>query len=379
MRVPFLDTLRSGPPAPRVVLIPDSCFFVRSISLDETTTPEQIPAQVELALEAFSPFPVPQLYHGYACSAGSRMGLLFAAYRRRFTQDQLLAWSGAAWVAPSFCTLLGQSFQEPTTVAYQKDDALTAVHWAAGPVPTHVLVRPLALDLEPEKLEIEKSALLKELPNPGKVLWLSEAPQIVGSDDEKLFAFRAGAESLALPQSLARAMDVRPNEDLEQLRKAQQRELILWRTTLGFSAGIILLALGELALGGFWAFQRTRVAKVQVERPVVEEIMKQQSLSMRIEELATKRLLPFEMITLLADKKPDSIQFLRTTTTGMLTMQVVGQTRNAQDLVAWLEMLGKNPSVGSAEILQKTLRDNMTSFTVLVTFKAEALKPGLST
>ena len=65
MTLPLLRILRAGPPAPKVVLLPDGMFFTRSIVIGAASTLADVTAQVELALETLSPFPPAQLYHGF--------------------------------------------------------------------------------------------------------------------------------------------------------------------------------------------------------------------------------------------------------------------------------------------------------------------------
>jgi hypothetical protein len=81
----FLATLRAGPPPPKVALLPDGLFFTRAVSVAAGATPGEAASQIELALEAVSPFPIAQLYYGYYWVPGSESALVFAAYRRRFT------------------------------------------------------------------------------------------------------------------------------------------------------------------------------------------------------------------------------------------------------------------------------------------------------
>src|SRR5687768_2104948 len=107
MTLPLFKVLRDGPPLPRVVLLPDGMFFTRSIAIGAASTLADVTAQVELALETLSPFPPAQLYHGFYWPPGADRAFVFAAYRRRFTNEQLGAWEGAELVLPSFAALLG--------------------------------------------------------------------------------------------------------------------------------------------------------------------------------------------------------------------------------------------------------------------------------
>jgi hypothetical protein len=58
----LLRQLHLAAPAPKkVVLLPDHAFFVRMVPLAGGATAADVRAQVELALEGLSPFPVSHL------------------------------------------------------------------------------------------------------------------------------------------------------------------------------------------------------------------------------------------------------------------------------------------------------------------------------
>ena len=82
-----LRFLRAAPPPPNVVLLPDALFFTRVVAVSEGAAATAAAAEIELALEGVSPFPLAQLYYGWFWKPGSRHALVFAAYRRRFTAD----------------------------------------------------------------------------------------------------------------------------------------------------------------------------------------------------------------------------------------------------------------------------------------------------
>ena len=60
-----LSFLRAGPPPPTVALLPDALFFTRAVPITTGATAAEAAAQIELALEAVSPFPLAQLYYGW--------------------------------------------------------------------------------------------------------------------------------------------------------------------------------------------------------------------------------------------------------------------------------------------------------------------------
>ena len=71
MSVSLLEYFRSGPPAPPVVLLPDAHFFVRAVPVVDAKTPDEVAAQVGLALETLAPFPLAQLNHGFFWAPGA--------------------------------------------------------------------------------------------------------------------------------------------------------------------------------------------------------------------------------------------------------------------------------------------------------------------
>src|SRR5262249_6149507 len=153
---------------PKVVLLPDNLFFVRSVPVapdpalaDESAQASDVAAQVELAIEAFAPFPLDGLYHGHYWVPGSDRALAFAAYRRRFTTDQTAEWNEAEVVLPTFAAVLGAKVEPATTAILANADGLTAVHWDGGPVPTAVWTRPVALDAPEEDRTKARDELLK--------------------------------------------------------------------------------------------------------------------------------------------------------------------------------------------------------------------------
>ena len=83
------------PPPPTVVLLPDTQFFVRTIPVPDAQTPEDVAAQVELALEASAPFPISQMYYGHCWQPGARHALAYAAYRKRFNSASVETWPDA--------------------------------------------------------------------------------------------------------------------------------------------------------------------------------------------------------------------------------------------------------------------------------------------
>lgn len=370
-----LSFLRAGPPPPKLALLPDSMFFTRTVLVAAGATPAEVAAQVELALEALSPFPVTQLYHGHFWKPGGERAFAFAAYRRRFTSEQTATWAGAELVLPTFAATFGAEVAPATTLVLVAPEGLTGVHWESGAMPAKVIFRPLAPEATDEDRARTREELLRAIGGSKSVIDLPTPPvaKAKRSDDE--LVFQSGGFVSNLPAAVASTMDVRDKAQLAQLRQAQLRDLWMWRTALGCAAALLLFLVGEFALlGGNNIWQKARLAKVKAERPAVEKVRNDQNFVARLEELATRRLLPFEMITIVSGKKPEGIQFTRTTTSGLDTLIIEGQTANAAELIAYKNALLSDPACDKA-ISKEGTGNNMTTFTLTVTFKPGALKP----
>ncbi len=377
-----LDFLRAGPPPPKVVLLPDALFFTRVIPIVGGATSSNVAAQSELALEGLSPFPVTQLYHGFFWSPGMTEALIFASYRRRFPTEQTAQWSGAALVIPNFAATLGARAEPATTYILRNLEGITAVHWGAGGLPARVAYIPVPPDATDETRARLEAGLLDSLGGSRKVIEITTPPVAEATGSDRLFRFRSGDFVSEMSREAASSLDVRDKEDLAELRRAESRDLWLWRILLGGVAALGLLALGELSIlagQNFW--QKGRAQKVTAQRPVVEKIMSEQEVANRIDELATKRLLPMEMITTIVGEKgelkPDSIIFNRTTTIGLDTLVVDAQisTTRVGELDIYQTALEKLPAVAKVEVSSPTTRGDLTTFRLTVVFKPIGLKP----
>ena len=374
MTLPLPRFLMTGAPAPKVELLPDGLFFTRAFPVAAGASAAEAAAQAELALEGISPFPPAQLYHGFYWVPGAERVLVFAAYRRRFTREQLAAWEGAALVLPAFAALLGIDARPATTLLVPSAGGLTAVHWDSGAVPAAVQFRPLP----PEATEADRARVRDELLRKfagSRQVVEPGAPAVALARGGAELAFAAGPHVSRLPASQAAAMDVRDKAELAALRRAHTRDLALWRGFLGSAAAILLVLLGDVAVAGAGLWQQARAAKIATQQPVVDKIMTAQNLAARINEFSSKRLLPLEMISLVSEKKPASIQFLRATTNGLYGLTLEAQTASPSDVAVFRSALGALPACEAVEVRDQRTRDNLMTFTLAITFRPGALKP----
>lgn len=363
--------LPPAPPAPAVCLARGDAFFVRRIALVES---EPAAGQVSLAIEGLAPFPPEQLYFGHVVSANGRAALVFAAFRRRFEAADAEAWDAAEFVTAEFVPLLAV---RPTSgdciVVHRGETRLTGLAWRAGDdLPLLVMVRGGgADDVAGFAAQVRERA---ELPS------YVEAVQVVGE-----LGLRAGGEGgreavvgadatgILSAQRLASA-DVRDPEFLADRRRAQVRDEWLWRGLLGAAALLALAAVIELGSGAWsWGVGRQQ-AKAESQEEAVAQTETAQALANRIAELNEKRLMPFEMLTLMNPSRPDTVIFQRVVTRGLLGLEVEAQATNAEDVGTYSNALKALPALAEVRTRVDGARDGVTRFVLSLDFKADALR-----
>jgi hypothetical protein len=389
----FLATLRAGPPPPKVALLPDGLFFTRALPVAAGATSAEAAVQVELALEALSPFPIAQLFYGYFWTPGAETAFAFAAYRRRFTSDQIAAWTGAELVLPAFAALLGAAVKPATTVILTSAEGLTAIHWENGSVPASVLFRPFpatvegAPEADPAHIDATRAQLRDELIRAAggshTVIDLTAAPVADPARSDREVTFRSAELVSHVNATAIAALDVRDKGELAALRAARRRDVLLWRVALGCAAALLLLAVAEFGLIGGRAWQKVRDTQFRTQKPLVEKIMTSDALARRIDDLATKRLLPWEMMmAVIGENKailPKEIYFGRVYTTpgaGIYSLSIDAQTTNVGTISVYSTALKARPGIENVETRGLQARGDNATFTLVITFKPDVIKPG---
>lgn len=361
------------------MLLPSDRFFVRLVPLAAGAAPA---AQVTLALENLAPFPPGQLYHGWLPTSAGDQALVFAAYRRRFLPGETAAWEAAVAVVPGFLALLGEAPRVPLIRLLTEPRTVTALAWdGTHPLPVAVLAR----ETEAPADAAQCAALVAEIRSrtglAGATVQEFTGPVNVARPDSRgTVGLEVGDDARGLITRLGRgeleAADVRDKEFLTVQRTHQKRDLMLWR---GFVAGLgglaaMLVLEAVLFAGGIW--RRNLQAAAQQQAPAIQRIETAQALSTRIEELSRRRLMPFEMLALLNQNRPASVQFVRTATTGLYALEIEAQTTNAADVGQYEAVLRAAPELAGVETRDLRSRDGLTTFTLAVTFKPESLQKG---
>lgn len=356
----------SAPPPSGVILLPGDRFFVRRIPL----APDSDPApQIELALEALSPFPPAQLYFGWVVAPDRRHAVLYATYRRNFSAEETAAWPGAEAVLPDFIAWLSAGTPQPGAVLHRDAHRLTLVRHdgeSGLPASLHAVTAPDGnLDSARARLPLPPAGLRS----------VDGAPSLQPAPGGAWSVSTAGC-SVTLTGDFLRAADVRDKTVLAAHRRTRRRDLWLARAFAGLAAGLALCAAADLALAAGRAALAAQKGALNAQSSAVEEVRSAQSLAVKLEELAEQRLRPFEMLAAVNAVRPASIEFSRVATEGLRRLSIRAQTANAADLPAFEGALRQLPGIEKAELEDRRARDGFTTFQLEITFRTGWEKTG---
>lgn len=357
-------------------MLPGNRFFVRRLSVEG----DDVPGQVNLALEAISPFPLEQMLVGFVSSADGKQVLAYAAHRRRFTAEESFAWPEDCQVVPEFLALCGHRPAADGIVVHRNDERLTALAWKAGDaLPAAIVVAELA-DTDEVAIAREAAAradLAAETPveNVTGVLAgaIVEGDLILKGEFEGTFT---------IPQKGLDDSDIRDSDFLAERRKKERLNLILWNAARLGAAVLVVSLLLDIA-GGVVGMRRASLEVAnEARRPLVEDIEASQAITSRILELGVKRLLPIEMLALVNEKRPATVEFTniqceikkaKDSTIAKPMMTVDAKTPNAGDISDFLKAVQAMPEVEAATNSEPRVRETSTTFRIEIIFKQAVL------
>jgi hypothetical protein len=366
----------TGPKPQEAAMLPGNRFFVRRLAVEG----EDVPGQVNLALEAISPFPLEQMLVGFVTSADGKQVLAYAAHRRRFTAEESFAWPEDCQVVPEFLALCGHRPAAGGIVVHRGEERLTALAWKAGEeLPAAIVVAELA-DADEAGLAREAAARA-DLAADSPVENLTGA--LTGSLVEGNLILKGEYEgTFTIPKKGLDDSDIRDSDFLAERRKKERLNLILWNVARVGVAVLVLSLLLDIA--GFVVGLRSHALEVANEgrQPLVEDIEESQKITDRILELGVKRLLPMEMLALVNEKRPATVEFtnvhceVKKLKDSVLTkpiMTVDARTPNAGDISDFLKAVQAMPEVEAVTNTEPRVRDTSTTFRLEITFKQAAL------
>ena len=357
-------------------MLPGNRFFVRRLSVEG----DDVPGQVNLALEAISPFPLEQMLVGFVTSADGKQVLAYAAHRRRFTAEESFAWPEDCQVVPEFLALCGHRPAADGIVVHRSDERLTALAWKAGDeLPAAIVVAELA--------DTDEAAIAREAATRADLA--AETPVenvtggLAGAIVEGDLILKGEFEgTFTIPQKGLDDSDIRDSDFLAERRKKERLNLILWNAAR-LGAAVLVVSLLLDITGGVVGMRRASLEVAnEARRPQVEDIEASQAITSRILELGVKRLLPMEMLALVNEKRPATVEFTniqceikkaKDSTIAKPMMTVDAKTPNAGDISDFLKAVQSMPEVEAATNSEPRVRETSTTFRIEITFKQAVL------
>ncbi|MEI7651142.1 MAG: hypothetical protein WCJ96_03950 [Verrucomicrobiota bacterium] len=371
----FTSWLKSAKPL-SAALLPGNRFFVRRLMIEG----EGASDQVNLALEAISPFPLEQMLIGYVSSADGKEALAYAAHRRRFTPEESFAWPEDCPVVPEFLALCGHRPAEDGVVVHRGAERLTALAWKKGDaLPAAVVVAVLA---DTDEAGIAADAAVQASLTAGFTVENLSGSLTGEVAEGKLVLQDEVGDEFIIPKAGLDDADIRDADFLADRRKKERTNMIIWNVVHVSAAVLVLSLLFELTAIGIGVRTRTLEAINETRRPLVVDIEASQGISARILELGVKRLLPLEMLALVNEKRPATVEFTtviceikkaKDSALAKPTMIIDARTPNAGDISELLKAVQAMPEVEIATNSEPRVRETSTTFRLEVVFKQAAL------
>jgi len=357
-------------------MLPGNRFFVRRLSVEG----DDIPGQVNLALEAISPFPLEQMLVGFVTSADGKQVLAYAAHRRRFTAEESFAWPEDCQVVPEFLALCGHRPAADGIVVHRSDERLTALAWKAGDeLPAAIVVAELA--------DTDEAAIAREAATRADLATETPVENVTGGlagaiVEGDLILKGEFEGTFTIPQKGLDDSDIRDSDFLAERRKKERLNLILWNAAR-LGAAVLVVSLLLDITGSVVGMRRASLEVAnEARRPQVEDIEASQAITSRILELGVKRLLPMEMLALVNEKRPATVEFTniqceikkaKDSTIAKPMMTVDAKTPNAGDISDFLKAVQSMPEVEAATNSEPRVRETSTTFRIEITFKQAVL------
>ncbi len=375
----------------KVLLVPGEVFYCHSLTLPPEISDSEIDQFAELSLEGLSPFPLDQLLWGFLRDEKTSLILIYAAYRESINKLGVENLDQYYHVLPSFITINGVSFDEPSITFLSENNSMSALTFSAhSTVPENVFTLSLEnIDNSDASLLKVKNNLLVSLKNEGykidNSIYLGTSA-LVDSDDKLRFKHRLisgeidsdlNSTATRLPMDEKKLWDADIRASSFKLKASRNRNYsrYVWSSTqlAGIAASLFLLLQFIFMMTDTWTdFRIDKVAERSDEVALIEQ---KNNLLLRIEQIAQNELKPFEMLATMNLKRPSSIYFTQAVSDSFNQIQVDGAASNVEVVNRYMENLRNLPLVSDAKIKKIVSRSGNAPFTVVVTFNPSPFNP----
>ena len=301
---PAAPETEGSPLGEQVLLLPGHFFFIEHIDVPEDVDDGEIESFAELSFESIAPFPLEQLNWGFVYHPGGGRLLLYAAHAERIRKEGYTDLEKYAWVLPEFAGASLAHVEGPKAIRLAAEHSLARIDLdEASPVPSALITAPRdSHESEPNFQGLQKAAPAP----PTGADSVDLRPAGVSLSERRIPTFHyesdnpddnPWAEVRPGETELWRA-DVRLAAFKEAERNARRLSRYITRGTIWAAALIGLLLILEFVLlgAGHWLETRQQIAADQND--TVLRIQDQQSLMLKLDQVATNELRPIAMLEL---------------------------------------------------------------------------------
>lgn len=362
-------------------MVPGHWFFCRRIEIPADLEKGEEEGFALLELESLSPFPLEHLNYGYRLDEAGRFAFVFAAYKRRFERVDQSHWRRIDAVLPDFLLGLHNDAKadsglvlvtEKSFIAFLYDDvsSLPSGFYAEARVFAEGEDEAPSLQAQTDGFVANAKARLGF--NKSRTWFANTSAKWVGQ--VAWLGAVDSSESPAAKVSFTRDQiwkaDLRDPEMVDQAKKDERQNRVLWKVLGGIAALFGLLLLGELYWAGSSAYLSYRENAIAERLPKVLEIEDLQKTSVALRDFQESNLRPFAMIDELwpLQQYPD-ILYRKFDTEGPEVLKIEARAANKSQVTEFKKRLERSPKVSSVDISAESSNATGTTFTTTIRFK----------
>ena len=384
------------------VLVSGNWFVSRAFSVPEGLKDKELEEFAELSVEEISPFNLEQLNWGYFYSEESSRLFIYAAFDQKLRKD-LAESDQFDYAFPDFVQSFGLIFERATLIFLIHDTTLSGILLPANDeIPQTVVGVTLSEEFDQTDLEDAKKRVVQRieiqvnrqheptLANPIADFGSVEVSDIIYTRNWEFKESKAkpSLELISYGDSTGEtakvginetsklwAMDVRKADAKEELAKKYGWSLWYWRATVIVLLLFFILATGEIGLFAFTKWNEKHLLIALEKEPRATDVMQKSDILAKINQITTNQLLPFEMLTIVSQYKPETIWFTRFIAENGNAVQVEAAGLPSSDINGFQEALREVEVISNVTISNNRVANNQSSFRMRIEFQPGALEP----
>ncbi|MDA0348604.1 MAG: hypothetical protein O3C43_02630 [Verrucomicrobia bacterium] len=384
------------------VLVSGNWFVSRAFSVPEGLKDKELEEFAELSVEEISPFNLEQLNWGYFYGEESSRLFIYAAFDQKLRKD-LVESEQFDYAFPDFVQSFGLKFERATLIFLVHETTLSGILLPANDeVPQTVVGITLDPEFSPSDLEDARKRVVQRieiqvnrrheptLANPIVDFGSVEVSDIIYTRNWEFKESKAKPSLELVPygDSFGKgtevginetgklwAMDVRKADAKEELAKKHGWSLWYWRGTMIVLLLFFILAAGEVGLLAFTKWNEKQLLIALEKEPRASDVMEKSDILAKINQITTNQLLPFEMLTIVNEYRPETIWFTRFIAEGGNAVQVEAAGLPSSDINGFQEALRDVEVISNVTISNNRVANNQASFRMRIEFQPGALEP----